>query len=173
MYRMQPYFLAFFPWVTALFVIFGPLTLFQCFGEDFVGSLIAKVVFHPCQDASFASFRLPFAACICDCNLKCFKSLLIGFLGGLVCSLKLLGHWCLLFVIFFVLARGVAITMAPSLAPPKGFKFRRFFSRPDPNGASSSHVPPSDVDIPTLGDGDVQPTTPLVESSVKMYDNTR
>ena len=82
---------------------------------------------------------------------------------------------CLHFVIFFVLAIVVTITMAPPLAPPKGFKFRRFFSRSDPNSASSSHVPPSDVDIPTLGDGDLQPATPLVEFSVKKktYDKTR
>ena len=66
----------------------------------------------------------------------------------------------------------VAIAMAPPLAPPKGFKFRRFFSRADPNGASTSQVPPS---VPPVDDASVQPATPLGDSSIKKksYEKSR
>jgi hypothetical protein len=51
--------------------------------------------------------------------------------------------------------------MAPPLAPPKEFKFRKFFSRADPNIASTSQVPPSIVVVPPIGDDSLQPATPL------------
>jgi hypothetical protein len=66
-----------------------------------------------------------------------------------------------IFQILIVLA--IAIAMAPPLAPPKGFKFRKFFSRSDPNIASTSQVPPSIVVVPPTDDDSVQPVTPLGE----------
>jgi hypothetical protein len=67
----------------------------------------------------------------------------------------------------FIWVLAIAIAMAPPLALPKGFKFRRFFSRPNPNAASTSQVPPSIVVVPPIDDAGVQPATPLGDSSVK------
>jgi len=74
------------------------------------------------------------------------------------------------FLFFIVLA--IAIAMAPPLAPPKGFKFRKFFSRPDPNIASTSQVPPSIVVVPPIGDDSLQPATPLGDKK-KSYEKSR
>lgn len=62
--------------------------------------------------------------------------------------------------------------MVPPLAPPKDFK--KFFSRRDPNGASTSATTPPHVVIPILVDGNVQPTTPSGKPSLneKFYENS-
>jgi hypothetical protein len=70
------------------------------------------------------------------------------------------------FQILLVLA--IAKAMAPPLAPPKGFKFRKFFSRADSHAASTSQVPPPIVVVPDMDDGSVQPATPVGEKKNHM-----
>jgi hypothetical protein len=57
--------------------------------------------------------------------------------------------------------------MAPPLAPPKGFKFRRFFSRPQIDVASSSQFPPTDIVIPNTQPGGIENPTPVGDNTPK------
>lgn len=108
-------------------------------------------------------------------HLEVFVFVFVGndTLAGFLCM-----H-CNCFLYFtFVLAIATTIAIlvgiAMTLAPPKGFKFRRFFSRIDPYATNSSQVPPVDIVVPTL-EGSVQPTTPIGESRYKKksYKNNR
>lgn len=77
-----------------------------------------------------------------------------------VCTFLILSFFgvycCILLAIF--------VTIAPPLVPPKGFKFYRFFSRVDPNIASTSQTPPSDVVVPSTNlEVSEELTTPNVD----------
>jgi hypothetical protein len=76
------------------------------------------------------------------------------------------------FVLAIAITIAILVGIALTLAPPKGFKFRRFFSRIGPNATNNSQVPPINIVVPTLV-GSVQPTNPIGESSdkKKSYEN--
>ena len=60
------------------------------------------------------------------------------------------------------------IAMASPLATPKGFKFHRFFFRPNPRAPSTSRMPPFNLIVPSIVEGNEQPTTPIGKKTPKV-----
>ena len=132
----------------------------------------------------------PLVRCVCGlktfvgfikCRWKCCWLIPCEF-TPLACKLFVFLWWTILLLVFFMciisffvffafdltitIAMAILVAMASNLAPPKGFKFHRFFSIPNSNIANINQMPPVDIVVSSTLEDSVQPITFIDEKSI-------